>query len=488
MKRKLLALFTVVVLLTVGLGIGLSFAQEPAPLSSGVQGCIQIHTVARGETLSAIAARYEQSVTELWERNRSRVPNPDLIRTGAVLCISTVTSSVVPIEREFVLAFIAVDYRYTVGAGEEDVIIGIIGNRAGLISKRTVYPLAGVQTFANPEMLLAALQGQRPLFYALDGGAEGYALIQPGTEPFLSSFHSPCPAPLIERVDSGKVLSITMTFGLEGADGTGYSLSISQLGQRLGLGVTDECGSGLPVFALVADESGESYRFYTTAAPSSDTTAEEELLAFDNRLVLEARYRVETAVDAPLLPDQLRRLVFSLPSVTGVITAIQAVSDPARIRASLQETPAPLLYATRLDDTGNYQLVVVGNSALLGDLRPQPDAPFAPPAGCNVTSGELLSTSAYPLDEITAYLETESGVRYPFPIAKIGLDPADDIGLCPGPPVFALRPAAGDAHELVVLLTEEDFGPPGEGRSQNCARWRRGSGWRYALLQRMFGC
>jgi hypothetical protein len=469
MKRALAALVVLFGSL-LWLDVGLSTAQPAGDLASGVDGCVETHTVRPGETLTSIAARHNQTLNELWQRNRHAIQNPDLVRVGQILCIRTATPG-----EEWVRAFVSVDYRYTVEPGEDGIIIG---NRAGLISKRTIYPLqpAGVQMFATPALLTAALQGRQPLLYGVDLGEDGFALVQVGDEPFLAATHS------------------AFAFGLENAQGEAHTIPIGRLVQQARLGTRDEYGSGPPLFVLTANTDGESYGMYAVSGDLLDPPPIAVSPSFTNHLVIEARYQVAESGTQAALPTLWqgsiqRRLVFTLPSVSNVITGLHTVSDVTDLLASIEAKPAPLLYATRKGDTTSYRLVLVGDSTLLEQLRPPMDAPLSPPAGCNTASHALLSKPGYPLESLTAYLETENGLRYPYPVNEIGID-QDDSGLCMGidDPVFALHSASDGRYEAIVLLTEEGFGPPGEGRSLSCSRWQRGSGWRYLLLLRIFGC
>lgn len=85
--KKLLAIFSCVMLLTLMLSVSVSAASS--------------HTVVHGDTMWKIAVRYRVGISELKAAN-THIKNPDLIYPGQVLTIPTVNPGVEAYEREVV--------------------------------------------------------------------------------------------------------------------------------------------------------------------------------------------------------------------------------------------------------------------------------------------------------------------------------------------------------------------------------------------------
>lgn len=484
-------------------GISLLFTFTSALAQSDRYTCAQEHTVQVGETLTGIAAHYGLTLAFLLELNP--IPNPNLIPVGRVLCVSAFLPTAEPssavaqshetpnwmpsTEQHVVLS---IDYQF--GSQEDDTVL--FGTSAGLIGLRRSYPLEnqGVEIFPDSNALLAALGPQPVILYGIRSGENAYALIEPVKGiSILSPPLSGCPVPPSQRLSTANVISATVNFVLEETDGNGMTFPIAELGQQPPLGGADECGVGTPAFVLSQGRTTGLYRLLVAESIDDDTSVQEQT-STSNLFVIESTYTVSDSQSTfPLVQQMSKRLVFPLPSAAGIITGVRTLSETTEVAATLSDPIAlqPIYFGVKLSDRGPYRLVAVGDRQLLAELGGDEESVQAMDDTCRRRLTEAaLSGEHRQLTRITAYLETDGGLRMPFPIAEVSyaFDVVEAVG-CATDTVFVLRPnAAGDGYQLTILLTESGYGPPGEFRAQSCARWRYNSGFRYRLMRRVFGC
>jgi len=499
--RSLLALgITLCLLLT------LETATGAARTAQG-SNCLQTHTVVAGETLTSIAARYGMSVSELLALNP--IADPDLIRTGTSLCVIGLLPTAPPpdtvqspaaqasgaVEDGIVAVAFVSEFGYSVQPGEDEVVLTA---RGGQIGKRRLFPIVanGVEIYSDRASLLVAVGSREIVFYLRMERDGTYALIEPSAnEGLVDGIHlDDCPRPLAARLGSSAIVSPTAHIDLVRADGTIRGLTIDAVGRRPRAGDDNECGAGLPDLALVRTDKPNAYRLLLADLSNEDAN-DPAVSSVRNRFVIEVSHVVSDAVpDAGALPVATslvsQRFVYPLTAQVSPPLGVQAFSTTSEIRLSYQQIPAPLYYGVRLTEEGSYRLVAVGDSSLLTRFQPEGAAAFDLATACApVASQAFLSTPTHSLDHITVYLESQEGVRYPMPIHAIAFaTDVFDADECDIEPVFALRPTDAGDYQLLILLTENQFGPPREFGAVNCSRWRRGTGIRYFLLQRVFGC
>lgn len=459
---------------------------------TGTAACPQEHTVEPGENLTVIGARYDMSVQELTELNAIR--NPDLIPVGAVLCVGKLLPTAaapppiraLPAEKPTAQRVVlSVDYTLK----EDDNLT--FATRAGLLGMRRVFPLAttGVETFANPTALLAGLGDHPVVFFGLRQSTDGYALIEPS--PLLPR-PTGCPDASAPSLEASDVLSKSTKLTIETGNDVGYIFPVVALEPLPLVDGADDCGVGKPDFVLAESSRDGQFRFLLAQRADEDVVSLAD--SYTNQFVIESSFAHSATESSLTLPYQTgKRLVFALPSAGGAITGVQTFGDISDVRAALGDpsAPHPLFLGARWGDEGQYQLIAVGDRSLLTAIGGDEASVQALDEFCDPHPAPFaLSGPDASLTRLVAYLETESGLRLPFPISRVSyVSDMEEVSGCNQKLVFGLRPdPQGEAYQLAILFSEDLWGPPGETRAQNCARWRSSSGWRYRLLSRVFGC
>ena len=463
--------------------------------------CARRHTVQPGENLTSIAVFYGMTVEQLLDLNT--IMNPDLIRVGISLCVSTIlpttesprsisTDPKLPAAGQTSNQSVALSIDYIRRTDAADSVE--FGTKSGLVGLRRLYPLEsqGLEIFENSAGLLTALGDQPVVFYGIQWAGKGYALIEPAvTLSVLRPPLSGCPTPL--RLGDEGILPDSAQLTVETQNEPNIVFQIAALGHQPGLGVTDECGSGEPAFALAHSRTGGLYRLLVV--DQSSAPAEAATPKSTNRFVIESRFVVTASQPSFPLPHAVsRRLVFELPSTTGVVTGVQTLLSTAEVGSVLLDrlSPQPLYYGVRLSDSGPFRLVAIEDRSLLTAIGGTEDSAQSLINACdNRPVADVLSGPDARLDRITAYLENDTGLRLPFLIAEVAYarDVNDARGCDPEEIAFVLRPnQPGDGYQLFILLKDGGIGIPGEFRAQNCPRWQDSDGWQYDMLERIFGC
>ncbi len=217
-------------------------------------GCPVTYTVVRGDTLGRIARRFDLSLAELIQLNRSVIKNPNLIYAGQVLCVSqmapTVTPEVTPTATPAAPQLaIEVTYRYTL-TDDERALNGMTA-RGGFIGKRAVFPLETIMPvvfLTDADLMRTALRQASTSTLLLVRDADDpptYELvfIEPG--PPLSStllisqagsVDTPpgrCPGPEVGDVlEHGDIQEAKVTVWLEAGGETRYPFQISRINRK----------------------------------------------------------------------------------------------------------------------------------------------------------------------------------------------------------------------------------------------------------------
>lgn len=137
------------------------------------------------------------------------------------------------------------------------------------------------------------------------------------------------------------------------------------------------------------------------------------------------------------------------------------ITSTNQISATLHGHPAPTILVMRngrfADD---FTLFEVGSSAILSQLRPDPERALS--LGSNCEARWLQDAFGTPVNEpmsLTAWLESDTGERFPYRITRVGMAPTATDPNCffmqGNPPAierlgFALIPSNGKAYRIVL--------------------------------------
>ena len=217
-----------------------------------------------------------------------------------------------------------------------------------------------------------------------------------------------------------------------------------------------------------------------------------------SQVVIESAYQYTPDADESLWTIMSRggfigkRVVYPLGSALPVDT----VSTTQEVAASILSSPPPVLLGVRTSaQATTYTLVAVGQASILSSLRisvtqPAPVPPSCDPKPVKEALGETNVSDA----QVTVWLEASDGLRYPFAITQLDYVPnAEEADGCWGdkPVAFALFPvdaASSGTYRILLLLTQEGFGPPGANWRQRCSNWGGFGGWFYGWLRSFFSC
>lgn len=179
------------------------------------------------------------------------------------------------------------------------------------------------------------------------------------------------------------------------------------------------------------------------------------------------------------------------------IEAFQTVTETTDLLDAVRVDDPPMLWLARLAQAPDYTLVSVGEGEPLAALRisdthvvepfvPSPDPSTLPLEPIDVI-GDLDLTAI----ELTLWVESGEGVRYPFPISHIAH--ADDLNqietyFSEDAYLALLGPTSqgGGGYRAVMVLAQRGVGPPGPGAWQQCQSW--GYGGFYGWLRSIYGC
>ncbi len=186
-----------------------------------------------------------------------------------------------------------------------------------------------------------------------------------------------------------------------------------------------------------------------------------------------------------------KRVVYSLQQINPIDT----VSTTEEMDPVITTTPPPVLVGVRDSDEANtYTLVTVGREDILSSLRISGTVPLRSRCGGGIELKEALGDETDNEVSVTLWLEGRDGIRYPFSITRV--DPlADAVSLencysgSDKKKGFALFPAdsgGADEYRILMVLSQEGFGPPGRGWHARCSAWRGGRFYRW--LRAWYGC
>lgn len=218
-----------------------------------------------------------------------------------------------------------------------------------------------------------------------------------------------------------------------------------------------------------------------------------------SQLVLEVTYEFTPTEDELRWPLARagrvgKRVVYPLAG----IEAFQAVTDTTDLIPEVEDDDdSTVLWVTRLVGIPDYTLVSVGEEELLAALHISDThitQPFAAPpdqSGHNTEPIDVIGDLDMTAIELTLWLESGEGIRYPFPISRIAH--AENLGqveeyFSEDSYLALLRSDFGEesGYRVIMVLTEEGVGPPGWPSYQNCQSW--GNGGYYGWLSSWWGC
>jgi LysM repeat protein len=217
------------------------------------------------------------------------------------------------------------------------------------------------------------------------------------------------------------------------------------------------------------------------------------------KIVIEANYafrRTGNEVSWPLANMERvgKRVVYTLED----LDAFETVTNANDLAAAVSDDDLPLFWvAGTAAATPDYTLVSIGDEEPLATLRisdTQAITPFVP----SPTSFEFFTASIQVLNEpgfdaldLTIWLESAGGLRYPLPIARISH--ADDVSQVKrhfrnNATLAILAPASpGGGYRAVMVLSGEGWGPPGAYWLAKCESWA-GRGGFFRWLRAWYGC
>lgn len=143
------------------------------------------------------------------------------------------------------------------------------------------------------------------------------------------------------------------------------------------------------------------------------------------------------------------------------------ITGTQKISATLTSKPAPALLVMRNDRLSpDFTLFEVGSSAILSQLRPDPERALS--LGSNCEARSLQEAYGTPVNEpmsLTAWLENDTGERFPYRITKVGVAPTATDPNCffmqgNPPPIerlgFALIPSNANSYRIVLYAYRVD--------------------------------
>lgn len=218
----------------------------------------------------------------------------------------------------------------------------------------------------------------------------------------------------------------------------------------------------------------------------------------NSRVVVEVRYQYEPDDDERRVVLAARggyigkRVTYPLQPVD----AIDTVSTTNEVALAITGEPPPVLLGIRNSEGATtYTLVAVGQDAILSSLRISETEPVTITLGCVSTPvTEALGGPTVKDVQVTLVLEGQDGLRYPFDVTALNLMPTkENASTCYADKLvaFALFPATSarsGEYRILIVLTEEGFGPPGRGWHARCSTWSRYRGWLYRWVRAWYGC
>lgn len=218
----------------------------------------------------------------------------------------------------------------------------------------------------------------------------------------------------------------------------------------------------------------------------------------NSRVVVEVRYQYEPDDDERRVVLATRggyigkRVTYPLQPVD----AIDTVSTTNEVALAITGEPPPVLLGIRnSEDATTYTLVAVGQDAILSSLRISEREPVTITLGCVSTPvAEALGGPTVKDVQVTLVLEGQDGLRYPLDVTALNLMPTkENASTCYADKLvafalFPATPAHTGKYRILMVLTEEGFGPPGRGWYARCVTWSRYRGWLYRWVGAWYGC
>jgi hypothetical protein len=218
----------------------------------------------------------------------------------------------------------------------------------------------------------------------------------------------------------------------------------------------------------------------------------------NSQVVVEVRYKYE-------LDDEERKM--TLVARGGYIgkrvtyplqpvDAIGTVSTTNEVALAITGEPPPVLLGIRnSEEATTYTLVAVGQWAIFSSLRISETESVSITEECLSTPiTQALGGPAVKDVTVTLVLEGQDGLRYPFDVTALEfVSNKEKAKLCYGGDLvafalFPATPAHSGEYRILMVLTEEGFGPPGGGWYRRCSTWSRYSGWLYRWARAWYGC
>jgi LysM repeat protein len=188
--------------------------------------------------------------------------------------------------------------------------------------------------------------------------------------------------------------------------------------------------------------------------------------------------------DGPTLESlAVTRIEFPLAEVQD---HIKTEESPDQLRTSVPDDAPVRLWISRPEKAPKYVLVVVDDDQPFTDL-----ALKTPEKRVVIEKLEILEEEQelQQVQEITVWLEADSGERYPLPIGAASyVETVEDAKSSQSRVFLVLLSDGQGAYKVSFALSEEIFGPPGAGSWARCERWKRMPGWYYRWLRAWYGC
>ncbi len=236
-----------------------------------------------------------------------------------------------------------------------------------------------------------------------------------------------------------------------------------------------------------------------TATPAVPTATGQQAAP---KVVMEVEYSFEPTSQEQVMPlAQTGRVGKQVNFPLASLEAFQTVTTTVELANAAQEEGELLFWLSqRTDGASGYILVSVGEGEPLAALHISETVavtPFVPsPTIFDCPSQTVSGTLDEPgltATDLTLWLETAGGVRYPFRVDRLAhADTIDQIQACfEDSGVLALTTLSQPWVYRAVLLqaSEGQAGPPGGRRwRQRCNAWKRERGWYFRWLRAWYAC
>lgn len=216
------------------------------------------------------------------------------------------------------------------------------------------------------------------------------------------------------------------------------------------------------------------------------------------RIVIEVTYgftRTDEEKTWPLASEERvgKQVVYPLAG----IEAFQTVTGTTDLFDAMSVDDPPMLWLARLAQAPDYTLVSVGEGEPLAALHisdthvVEPFVSSPDPSKLPLEPIDVIGDLDLKATELTLWVESGEGVRYPFTISHIAhADDLDQIATYFSEDahlaLLRLTSQKGGGYRAVMVLAQKGIGPPGPGAWQRCQSW--GYGGFYGWLRSVYGC